>query len=294
MKLELTVTKDIIKNRFNIDTKYDNCRQRLKDHVLISSDELYDLWEKDAREHGYINEFTSWFFTFSNSYARFRKLKMADLESIDGTANEPEKIVVATAKSSSDKIIIGDVNLNLRKNTDIRFISEKIFMKDKIQTITMSDIKNVLERNRNEKLFDIYETPIRVEVQKDSDANLLSQYLSTFIKDSKTITIKDAYLKNHANERNLKNYILPHLDLENCKIIIGMTWDERGKKQYEQKFRRYLGSDAKIISVKQGDEHSSYIKTDKYIIDLGYRLQIFGFEDDGLTEAETINISRVE
>ena len=292
MRLELTVTESIIKDRFNIDDKYDNCRNRLKKHVLVSSNELFSLWEEDAKKYGYIVEFQDWFFKISKSYANFRKFKIGDIDCIDGTEIESEKIVVATARASNDKVVVGDMSSNLKKNLDIRFINETIFLKDGSHTVTISDISNVLKNHKNEKLFNIYETPIRLEIRANSNSNILSEYLSKFIKDSKEIIIKDAYLNNQSNERNLKKYILPHLDLDSCQITIITTWDELGKKRIEQKFINYLGPNTKMICAKEDDKHSSYIKTDKYIIDLGYRLQIFGFEDNGLTEADIINITR--
>lgn len=38
--------------------------------------------------------------------------------------------------------------------------------------------------------------------------------------------------------------------------------------------------------------HKSFIETDKYIIDLGYRLRVFGDRDDQKTEEEIINITK--
>lgn len=122
----------------------------------------------------------------------------------------------------------------------------------------------------------------------------MAEYLSLFYKDSKNITIKDVYLDNEENLRNFKNYILPFIDKEKCKITLLLYWENSTKKkELERKFKQIKGYNIEIKKLPNSSHlHDSFIEGDNYKINIGYRLKLFGDRDDGLTEEEVVNITR--
>ncbi|KNF07087.1 hypothetical protein CLPU_26c00120 [Gottschalkia purinilytica] len=292
MKLEVTVCKDIIRKKFDIDDKYNNCRERINKNTLIVSNELLNLWEEDARKNNYEAQFRNWYFSIITSGRKVKKVNIDNVKRTKGAKSEEEKIVIKTAMSSKDKIVVGNVNSELEKrNKKIYFISENIFLKDKKQTINMEDIKNVFRNGRYDSLFDIYETPVRLEVAIDSDSELLGMYLSNFFKNSKNLIINDRYIANKENESNVNKYVLRYVNKDECKITFILPKDKR-HKEIENKFMNYNGYKSDVIFQDRKLTHHSSIESDNYIIDLGYRLRVFGDNDDGKTEQEVINITK--
>ncbi len=182
----------------------------------------------------------------------------------------------------------------------MKFITNRNFSNEKNQTVTISDIQNVLKLNRLEKLFDIYETPIRIEVAQNSPSQLLSEYLSIFyrdacfieIQDACFIEIQDAYLSERENENNLNQFILKYVNKARCEILFVLNWTATTKTNLELKFTNYNGYNTKVKSLKARQAHPSHIRTEDYRIDLGYRLKIFG--KNNKTENEIIKISKIK
>lgn len=79
---------------------------------------------------------------------------------------------------------------------------------------------------------------------------------SKFIINSKSIMIKDSYLNNQSNERNLNKYILPYLDLDNCQIKIETIWDKYGKEQNEKNLY------PKKLKIQNNPQYKSYNSSD--------------------------------
>lgn len=291
MRLELTVSKDIVRKKFNIDDKYNICRERLNKHKLVVSNELLKLWEQDAVENKYITQFENWYFSIISSNKKLSKVKMLNINEVKKAETHEEEIMIGTALSTKDKFLVSDINIEARrKNKEVSFVSEGVFIRDKIQTVTMKDIRNVVVRKKNYSLFDIYETPVRLEVSLDSDSQVLSEYLSRFFKDSKTLLIKDRYITQPENERNLNKYILSHID-KNCLITFIMPNSGKRESMIE-KFKNYNGYKSNVTFIDRKHTHQSYIESDEFIIDLGYRLRVFGDIDDGKTEQEVITITK--
>ncbi|KYH28431.1 MULTISPECIES: hypothetical protein [Clostridium] len=294
MRLDIILDKNIIKNKFNIDTKYDILRNRINRHRLVVSNELKAIWDEDAEKNNYKKAYDEWFLSILREKTKVKKVNIEDLKKgDDGTLDEGE-ILIKTALLSEDKILIGNYyNSNIKgRYSQIKFISEEIFMKEDKQTVKLSNIEDVLVRNKYDILFDIYETPVRIEVTY-GNADILAKYLSKFYKNTKSITIKDKYLNNTENERNLNKYILKYINKKDCKIKFITYWDKKTKDNLKEKFTNYEGYNSEVILSKKEMAHSSYIETDEYIIDLGYRLKVFGgSENDGETEYEIINITR--
>lgn len=292
MKLELTVSKDIIRKKFDIDDKYNVCRERLSKHKLVVSNELFKLWEQDAIENKYGTQFENWYFSIISSNKKFKKVKMQDKHKVKKVKTHEEEIMIGTALSTEDKFLVSDINIEARrKNKEVSFVSEGVFIKDKVQTVSMKDVRNVIVRKKNYSLFDIYETPTRLEVALDSDSEILSEYLSKFFKDTKKLFIKDRYITQEENERNLNKYILKHIDKKICNITFVMP-ENRKKEDIIEKFTNYNGYNSDITFIDKKQTHQSYIESDEFIIDLGYRLRVFGDVDDGKTEQEIITITK--
>jgi hypothetical protein len=293
MRLDITLDKNTIKNKFNIDAKYDILRNRINRHILVVSNELKAIWDEDAEKNNYKQAYDEWFLSILREKTKVKKVNIGDLKkNNDGILDERE-VLIKTALLSEDKILIGDYNSNIKgRYNQIKFISEEIFIREDKQTVKLSDIEDVIVRNKYDTLFDIYETPVRIEVTY-GNADILAKYLSKFYKNTKSITIKDRYLNNPENERNLNNYILKYINKKDCKIKFITYWDKKTKDNLKEKFTNYEGYNSEAILSKKEMAHSSYIETDEYIIDLGYRLKVFGgSENDGETEYEIINITR--
>ena len=293
MRLEITLDKKIIRSKFDLDTKYDELRNRINRHVLVISDELKAIWDKDAEENGYKKDYDEWLSSILRENYKIKKVSIEKSEEGSQKPTSEETIIINSALESKDKIVIGDYDKSLgNRFNKIRFVSYESFLRENKQTVKLSDIEEVLVKNKCEELFDIYETPIRVEVTY-GNADILARYLSKFYKESTNITIKDKFLGNPENERNLKQYILKYINRDKCRIKFILYWDKKDKEHLEQRFKDYDGFKSDVILAKKDMAHSSYIETDKYMIDLGYRLKVFGgLENDGETEYEIVNITK--
>lgn len=289
MRLELTACKEVIRHKFNIDDGFNNSRSRLSNHILVLSDELLDLWERDARDNQYHLQFQHWYFSLIGTA---KKLKKVTLKDHGMEEREEGHIVSDTARHSKDKAVVGHVEKSISKHyKDLCFISESILKKEKAHTISIGDIKDVWDGAVLEHFFDIAETPIRIEVKMGDDAEILADYLSLFYRDSKHITIKDTYM--HKNEHNLKNYVMKYIP-RNTAITFRAFWNYKIKQELIDKFTNYMGYPSSVVTENKKLSHHSYIESDTYIIDLGYRLRVFGDKEDGKTEEEIIMISKKE
>lgn len=293
MRLEITLDKKIIRSKFDLDTKYDELRNRINRHVLVISDELKAIWDKDAEENGYKKDYDEWLSSILRDNDKIKKVSIEKSEEGSQKPISEETIIINTALESKDKIVIGDYDKSLgNRFNKIRFVSYESFLRENKQTVKLSDIEEVLVKNKCEELFDIYETPIRVEVTY-GNADILARYLSKFYEESTNITIKDKFLGNPENERNLKQYILKYINRDKCRIKFILYWDKKDKEHLEQRFKDYDGFKSDVVLAKKDMAHSSYIETDRYMIDLGYRLKVFGgLENDGETEYEIVNITK--
>jgi hypothetical protein len=299
MRLELTLCKEVIRNKFNIDDKYNNSRSRLNRHTLVLSDELLDIYEKDAKEHKYQIQFESWYFSLIGSAKRLKRVNLSEAkveekkEKQEETQEEREEgfIIADTAANTKDKIVVGEIEKRISKHyKNAYFIKEEIFNRDKSHTVNIGDIKDVWDKAVLEHIFDIYETPIRIETSMGDDAILLGKYLSLFYKDSKNVTIKDTYM--HKNENNLDKFVLKYIDKKSTKITFRAFWNYKIKEELINRYTNYKGYNSKVIIENKKLSHHSMIESDEYIIDLGYRLRVFGDKEDNKTEQEVINITR--
>ena len=128
MRLELAVSKDIIKRKFNINDKYNKVRERLNDHTLVVSSELLKTWEQDAKENKYQEQFQNWYFSLINSKQKIKKVKAADYNKIKDAESIEDKALIATAMMSKDKIAVGYMHVNTRrKNRSVLYVSEGTF-----------------------------------------------------------------------------------------------------------------------------------------------------------------------
>lgn len=293
MRLDITLDKKSVKNKFNIDAKYDDLRSRINRHTLVISKELKEIWDKDAEENNYKQAYDEWFLSILREKTKIKKINLGERKDDGNNHLNESDIYLKTALASEDKILLGEYSGNIRgRYNQIKFISEEIFLREDNQTVKLSDIEDVLVKNKYDAIFDIYETPVRIEITYGK-ADILGKYLSKFYKNTKEIIIKDKYLNNLENERNLNAYILKYIDKQNCKIKFITYWDKKTKENLNDKFRNYEGYNSEVILSKKDMAHSSYIETNEYIIDLGYRLKVFGgSENDGETEHEVINITR--
>ncbi len=292
MRLELAVSKDIIKRKFNIDDKYNKLRDRLNKHTLVVSNDLLKIWEQDSKDNKYEEQFQNWYFSIINSKKKLKKVKMAKYNKIKGVRNNQEKVLIATAMASKDRIAVGNIDIKTkRKNRAVLFVSEGTFMRTESQTVNMIDVRKVISGGKTHSIFDIYETPVRLEIPIDSDSHTLGVYLSKFLRDAKTIKIQDRYILQPENERNLNEYILRYVNKSNTRLIFVI---QEGSNNIDivDKFTNYNGYKSTIEFVDKKQIHHSLIETDEYIIDLGYRLRVFGDIEDGKTEEEIINITR--
>ncbi len=292
MRLELTVSKDTIKRKFNISDKYNKVRDRLSNHTLVVSNELLKVWEQDAIDNKYQEQFQNWYFSMINSKKKFKKVKSAKFKKIKGARNDEERALISTAMASKDKILVANLDITTRrKNKLILYVSEGTFMREGSQTVNMKDVRKVMVAGKTHSIFDIFETPVRLEVELDSDSNLLGLYLSKFLKESKNIRILDRYILQPENERNLNEYILKYINKSTTSLTFVIS-ENLSKNDIVDKFTNYNGYKSKVEFVDNKQTHHSLIEGDYYIIDLGYRLRVFGDVQDGKTEEEIINITR--
>ena len=292
MRLELVVSKDIIKRKFDINDKYNKLRDRLGKHTLVVSNELLKVWEQDAKDNNYEEQFQNWYFSIINSNKKVKKVKAVKHNKVKNVRSHQEKTLIATAMASRDNIAVGNVDIKTkRKNRSVLFVSEGTFMRVESQTVTMKDVRKVLISGKTHSIFDIYETPVRLEIELDSDSHALGMYLSKFLRGAKYIKIQDRYILQPENERNLNEYILKYVYKSKTRLTFVIS-EGRNNTEIVDKFTNYNGYKSDIEFVDKKQTHHSLLETDEYIIDLGYRLRVFGDIDDGKTEEEIINITR--
>lgn len=292
MRLEIAVSKDIIKRKFDIDDKYNKLRDRLNKHQIVVSNELLKTWEQDSIDNKYYDQFQNWYFSIINSKKKFKKVKTVKYNKVKQSRNHEEKMLIATAMASKDKIAVGNIDIKTkRKNRTVLFVSEGTFMREESQTINMNEVRKVIIAGKTHSIFDIYETPTRLEVGLDSESVVLGMYLSKFMENSKRIKIQDRYILQIENERNLNEYILKYVDKKTTKLTFVISENNK-KEDIIEKLTDYKGYKSNIEFVDNKETHHSLIETDQYIIDLGYRLRVFGDIDDGKTENEVINITK--
>lgn len=293
MRLEITPTEEVLlEGLTKASTEYMRTSFRLKNHTIATSNELFDKWEEYFSRNNESVRFNDWFATIISNMEQFKKVQIGSIDDIKGVDTDKEKITIATAKSSKDKIVIGIEKPNARiKNREVKFIKKDDFNKEKQQTINSAEISDVLEQRKVDRIFDIYETPITLKITEGSDANTLRDYLSKFVNGTKNLYVKDAYLYDSVNQNNFREYILPLVDKESCQITLETTWGDEGKGTMEQRLHNYDGYNITLKPCRRDDKHSSFIRTDKFEIILGYRLKIFG--SNGKTKAENITINRL-
>lgn len=292
MKLEITLSKSILRKKFDQKDKYNKIRERIDRHKLALSNELFELWEKDARDNGYDKYFMDWYFSIIGSGKKLRKFNIEKVRKTRGARSKEDEVLLKTAIASNDKILVGNVNSDMiKRNKRISFINEEVFSRENMQTVTTEDVENVLTHRDNTPIFDIFETPTRLMVNLDSDADLLGKYLSKFIVGTKKLVIKDKYITQAENERNINDYILKYLNKKETKLIFVFPEERRDSKSITR-FKNYNGFRTGFEFVDSKLMHHSSLETDRYVIDLGYRLRVFGGDEDGKTEQEIINITK--
>ena len=227
-----------------------------------------------------------------NSKKKLIKVKSTKFKRVKGARNDEERVLISTAMASKDKILVANLDITTRrKNKSVLYVSEGTFMREESQTVNMKDVRKVMVAGKTHSIFDIFETPVRLEVQLDSDSNLLGSYLSKFLKDSKNIRVLDRYILQPENERNLNEYILKYVNKSTTKLTFVIS-ENLSKNDIVEKFTNYNGYKSNVEFVDNKQTHHSLIEADYYIIDLGYRLRVFGDIEDGKTEEEIINITR--
>ncbi len=292
MRLELAVSKDIIKRKFDIDDKYNKLRDRLSKHQIIISNELLKTWEQDAIDNKYYEQFQNWYFSIINSQKKMKKVKTVRYNKVKEVRDHEDRMLIATAMASKDKIVVGNLDIKAkRKNRNVLFVSEGTFMREVSQTVNMNDVRKVIIAGKTHSIFDIYETPTGLEVELDSESEVLGMYLSKFVETSKTIKIQDRYIIQPENERNLNEYILKYVDKNITRLTFVLSENNK-KEDIIERCTNYKGYKSNIEFIDKKETHHSLIETDEYIIDLGYRLRVFGDLDDGKTEHEVINITK--
>ena len=183
----------------------------------------------------------------------------------------------------SDSLLIGNFDRPVPRT--FRYNSIEDIKKPKEILITLNDVQDILTRfGRLKKWFSVYETSIQLQIEENKDAELLAKYLVNFLKGD-NVEIQDAYLvSNPNNEKNFQEYIYPHIKDKNITLIIPTEDGAEHKQRLVQKYK------AKVKCYAKEKIHQSYIKTDLYRIDLGYRFDVFG--TNGKTKREMIHIYR--
>ena len=292
MRLELTLSKETVSNYFSVSITNKNTKIRISNNILVVSNELIDIWQNFLESRNLKDQFNQWFYmeaVLSTDYVTKVTLNTS------GDNSTENNVIINTCELSRDKIIVGESTniIPANKRGTIKFISNSDFNREKKQRIKILDIYNVYCKNRCSDIFSLYETPVVIDVNLNSDSNILAKYLSKFYENSPKLIIRDLYLANTENLRNFRKYILPYVDKHMCNITIQFHWDTATqKRQLESIFNNLDGYTINIENVSKECMHESFIESDKYKFNIGYRLKLFGVKDDGLTQQDTITITR--
>lgn len=292
MKLELTVDGELLVNLFKTNGSVANIRiaDRLSKHTLVASSDLLRSWKEKMEAMGLTELYENWLFEVMASRERFIKIEACNEES-GFTNNEIKDILIRTAKKTEKKIVVGNFDTNeMNKNQDIQYVNEKILSNEKRQQAKVQSIEEHYNKRilLKQYIFDLFESPISIEVEKGSSSDTLACYISEFY-DTKSLIIQDVYLPSVSqNEDNFKDYILPYIDRELCDItLIISTKDGKRKATFEKNY----GVKVKCIPPEKDKLHEGFIKTSKYRITIPYRLLVFG--DKGKNNKDYISISKI-
>ena len=279
MRLEITIDASVLKDLFMAignDNERLNRVTRIKRHIIVTSNELQSEWEKGMKQYNLIDPYYDWLFGVINSKKSFKKIPLPTESKVQGQCDTKDHVVLSTSYESKSKIVVGDYNANLRRsNRQLKFVNKKCFSSNKRDIITMQMVDETLKDTILKKyLFDIFETPIYLCVNKNSSADLLAEYLSGFYDEE--ITIQDLYLINDDNENNFKKYILPHINKGNCKITLVISTKDGSNFKKKLLDTDYNGYQIAVKCGEKGDLHPGFIETSKFRINIGYRLAVFG------------------
>lgn len=291
MTLEITLDETLLQDLFGGtvgDPEKLNRITRMERHVLVWSKELLAIWRKlEESELFRANPILKQQFQYlitqlPQKPSKFRMVHPT-LTGVQGDPNDKQRVVLGTAYQSKDKIVVGNYPEPLRlSNVDLIFVSKEAFSKPKSSTITWDQVRIVLSRSSNfiDDLFQVFETPIRLEVPEGSDSDLLACYLANFY-DEDHLVIQDAYfVQNDGNEQNFVDYVLPKVH-PNCQITLRSQIKRETRVQGLNKQSKYESMSGRKIKVDclhrhQENLHDGYFETSKYRLTIPYRLGIFG------------------
>lgn len=290
MKVEITIDETILKDVFEGtigDPESLHRANRFHRHLLVGSKELLAVWRKLEEGNQFRTplarlQFQNWMTMAIQKPNSLLRMVKADLSLVQGEPTEDQCAVLGTAYLSKDKVIVGDYPEALRTaNSELIFVSRGTFSKVKANVTTWDQVERVISQTTNfkEDFFDVFETPVVLEVPQDSDTQLLADYLARFYDDK--LVIQDYYfVESDENERNFDTYVLPKLS-SSCQVTVRSNINRSLQVKGNDKRTKYAGMTGYAITLeyierRRENLHDGYFETSKYRVTNPYRLGIFG------------------
>ena len=280
MITKIVILPEVLEYKFKpsvLESGSENIISRLSRHQIVITRNIHEDYKSYFETRG-INQLLQGWITdnmhSANSNISIEKVPLPE---------KNENIYIQAHKEIPESLLIGDFKETLPQGLKHNSIDD--IKKPKEHLITLTDVQDVLTKfGRLKKWFSVYETSIQLQVEENKDAQLLANYLVNFLKGD-NIEIQDAYLvANPNNEKNFKKYIYPYIKGKNITLVIPTEDGATHKKRLIQTYN------AQVKCYSKEKIHQSYIKTDYYRIDLGYRFDVFG--TNGKTKREMIHIYR--
>ncbi|GGG34168.1 hypothetical protein GCM10007425_31100 [Lysinibacillus alkalisoli] len=280
MITKLVVSPEVLEYNFKpsvLEHGSEHIISRLSRHQIVLTRSIKEDFEVYFSARGINELLQGWL--INNAHSNGSNIS---IEKVSPSAPE-QNIYFHAHQEVSDSLLIGNFDRPVPRT--FRYNSIEDIKKPKENLITLNDVQDILTKfGRLKKWFSVYETSIQLQIEENKDAQLLAKYLVNFLKGD-NVEIQDAYLvSNPNNEKNFQEYIYPHIKGKNITIIIPTEDGAENKQRLIQKYK------AVVKCYPKEKIHQSYIKTDLYRIDLGYRFDVFG--TNGKTKREMIHIYR--
>lgn len=293
MKLEIVVDCNFLEALFKTQGNSEKIEiaSKLSRHILIASTELLNIWEEHMKNSNLEELYNDWLLDISTSQARFKKVNLRS--NLDADVLDKESILLENSKISKQKILIVDFDdntMNKYIRDQVKFVNWSAMSASKKQQVTVIDIENYYKNNipLKKDIFNLFETPVNIQVSSGTSSNTLSKYLAEFY-DEDSAFIHDTYIATNAlNEKNFSTYVLSYLKELGTKNVQIANFVENGSRKAP--LERKHGIKVKSVQKTNGTNHTGYIKTSKYKITIPYRMQVFG--DNNRNCEDSITISR--
>lgn len=296
MKLDIVLEAEEFSPIFKHDYKDANLstiKKRIRQNNKILTKQIYQKWEDDFAIDPILNSlFVQWLPIIISSQKELLENNFILLSNVPEVDEENIYIQGAISSENKEAIVVGNYTYaKIKENQNVYFSTKEDFMHVPNQRINFNQLNEIVKKGgKLNKVFNMFEIPLEVEVPSGKNASVLAEYFSKFY-DEKYLEIHDSYFHIEKNQLNFEKYILPYvqkLNIEDVHIVIQSGDVGRiHKSRLEQKYRSKCPQ-VRFSCKEKTTIHAAQIITSNYQINYTYRMMIFG--EDNKTKADRVSI----